>query len=225
MKRFISLALLLLLVSGCTLSYVSIIPMEPRVGKLGAKKIPLEVGLLIAPEASGSIFRSPDYPDFHGRPIIYPIEPYQLPIGEAFEKACLQVFSQLFEKATLIRNAEEAGNYRLVIEPRMTDFYLNLFYSNQGIRSIFEELVEGTCRVKISGALKSYGRTIWEKEMETPLGKDYRVNNFQLRGDVATFASETIVSAVKILAYQIVRESQGPPQPVRNWLEEVSPAR
>jgi hypothetical protein len=228
MKRFISLALLLMLVSGCTLSYVSNIPMEPRVGRLEAGKIPLEVGLRITPEARDSIFRSPDYPDFHGRPILYPIEPYQLPIGEAFEKVCLEAFSQLFEKVTLIRNSEEGKNYRLVIEPQLSHFSLDLFYTNYGNREgIYGEVVNQKCQVKVSGTLKSYGRTIWEKTLETPLETLNRVNNFQLRFQVASLASDTIVLGVKTLAYQMIQESQGPPPArlVRPWLEEVSPAR
>jgi hypothetical protein len=228
MKRFIALAFLLAMMSGCTHSYISQIPMNPQVEKLEGQKIPLEAALLITPEERGRIFRSPDYPNFKGRAIIYPIEPYQLPVGEAFEKACLDVFSHFFEKVTLIRNKEEDKNYRLVIEPQMNDFYLDLFYTNTGGRpSIYGELVDERCQVKVSGSLKSFGRTIWERTMETPMETVHRVNNFQLRNQVASFASDTIVLAVKMLAYQIVRESQNPPppQPVRNWQDEVSPAR
>jgi len=226
MKRFMAMALLLL-VSGCT-PYTSYISMNPQVEKLEGRKIPLEAALLITPESRGQIFKSPNYPNFHGRFIIYPIEPYHLPVGEAFEKACLQVFSHFFEKMTLIRTKEEGKNYRLVIEPQMNDFFLDLFYTNTSYREgINGELVDEKCQVKISGTLKSYGRTIWERDMQTPLESLHRVNNFQLRDQVASFASDTIVLGVKMLAYQIARESQSPPplQPVRNWLEEVNPGR
>jgi hypothetical protein len=227
MKRFIALAFLLAMMSGCTHSYISQIPMNPQVEKVEVKKLPLEVALLSTPEARGRIFRSPDYPNFHGRFVIYNIEPYHLPVGQAFERASLEVFSQFFEKVTLIRNKEEGRNYRLVIEPEMNEFYLDLFYINTGSRYIYEELVDERCKIKISGTLKSDGRTIWERAMETPLETKRWVNSYQLRNEVASFASDTIVLAVKMLAYQIVRESQNPPppQPVRNWQDEVSPAR
>jgi hypothetical protein len=227
MKRLIFLALLLVFMSGCALNTPYTIPMNTQVERMEGRKIPLEAALLITPEAREGIFRSPDYPNFHGRFVVYNIEPYQLPVGQAFERACLQVFSQFFEKVTLIRTREEGKNYRLVIEPQMNDFYLDLFYTSTGDRFIYEELVDERCKVKISGTMKSYDRTIWERVMETPLETKRWVNSYQLRNEVASFASDTIVLAVKMLAYQIARESQSspPPQPVRNWLDEVSPAR
>ena len=227
MKRLFFLIMPLLLIIGCT-PYTYNIPMNPQVERIEGRKIPLEAALLITPEARGKVFRSPDYPNFQGRAIIYPIEPYQLQVGEGFEKACLEIFSQFFEKVTLIRNRDEGKNYRLVIEPQMDVFSLDLFYTNYGYREgVSGEVVNEKCQVKVSGTLKSYGRTIWERTMETPLESLYRVNNYQLRNQVASFASDTIVLAVKMLAYQIVRESQNPPPPppFRNWMEGVSPAR
>jgi hypothetical protein len=228
MKRFMLFIMVIGLLSGCT-KIPYFVPMSPQIEPLEGRKIPLEVALLITPEARGRTFRSPDYPNFRGQFVVYGIEPYQLPVGEAFEKACLEIFSQVFEKVTLIRKAEEGKNYRLVIEPQMNDFYLDLFYTNTGSDrlGIYSEIVDEKCQVKVSGILKSYGRTIWEKAMETPMEKLQRVNNFQLRNQVAAFASETIVEAVKMLADQIIQESQTPPpaKPFQNWMEQIGPAR
>jgi len=228
MKRFILFILLVGIMAGCT-KVPYYVPMSPKVERLEGRKIPLEAALLITPETRGKTFRSPDYPNFNGQFVVYGIEPYQLPVGEAFEKACLETFSQVFEKVTLIHNTEEGKNYRLVIEPKMNDFYLDLFYVNTGTDrlGIYAELVFEKCQVKASGTLKSYGRTIWERTLETPLEKLQRVNNYQLRDQVADFASDTIVQAVKMLADQIIQESQTPPptKTFQNWTEQIGPAR
>jgi hypothetical protein len=228
MKRFVFFIMMIAIMSGCAKIPYSV-PMSPKVEPLEGRKIPLEAALLITPEAKGRIFRSPDYPNFMGQFVVYGIEPYQLPVGEAFEKACLETFLQIFEKVTLIRKAEEGKNYRLVIEPQLNDFYLDLFYTNTGSDrlGIYSEIVDEKCQVKVSGTLKSYGRTIWERPLETPMEKLQRVNNFQLRNQVAAFASDTIVEAVKMLADQIIQESQTPPpaKPFRNWMEQIGPNR
>lgn len=225
MKTFIGIVLLVTLLSGCAYNNPVLIPMKSVAEKLEVQKIPLEVGLLVPSETRDYVFDSPRYPNFSGRPIIYPIEPYRLAVGETFEKVALQVFSQFFEKVTLIRNSEEAKPYRLVVEPQLNEFYLNLFYTNTGNRYIYEELVDETCRLRVTGTLISYGKTIWEKKIETPLESKRWVNNFQLRDDVAGMASETIVLAVKTLGDQIAKESRPEPSPAKGWLEEVGSAK
>jgi hypothetical protein len=225
MKLRIFMIGLVLLLGGCAYYNPSLISMKPVAEQLTVQKIPLEVGLLVPSETRNYVFNSPQYPNFSGRPIIYPIEPYRLAVGEGYEKAALQVFSQFFEKVTLIRNGEETGRQRLVLELRLDDFYLNLFYTNTGMRYIYEELVDGTCRLKVTGTLKSYGKTIWEKKIETPLESRHWVNNFQLRDDVAGMASETVFLALKTLADQIAQESRPVPATGKGWREEVGPAK
>ena len=222
MKIFISLMVIgTLLFTGCAYESRYHIPMAPQVEKMEiTKTIPLEAALLITEESRDRIFKSLSFPDYHGNFIIYSIEPYQLPIGQAFEKAALQVFSQFFPKIHLIRNLDEAKNYQLVIEPRLTDFYLTLFYTNFG-RYIYNEVVDGRCRVKVTGTLFSREKVIWEKTIETPLAIEHWVNNYWLKDSVGKLASDTLVLALKIMAFQIVRESQLPPSPPRGWLEEI----
>ena len=199
--------------------------MTPRVEKIEiGRPIALEAGLLITEETRNQIFKSPPYPDYKGNFIIYYIEPYRLPIGQAFEEASLETFSQIFQKVHLIRNAEEGKNYPVVIEPKLADFHLSLFYTNHGL-IYANELVDGKCSVKVTGTLLSQGRPIWQKSVETPLETQSWVRTDRLIDDVSGLASDTIVLALKELAFLIEKESQGPPRPVRGWLEGIGGRR
>ncbi len=114
----------ILFISGC--AYTNQIAMAPKAERMEiTKPISLEVALLITEESRSQIFKSssPDYPYQYP---LYFIEPYQLPIGEAFEKAALQIFSQVFQKVDLIRTPEEAKNYKVILEPRLADFSVHL---------------------------------------------------------------------------------------------------
>jgi hypothetical protein len=195
--------------------------MTPRVEKIElGKPIPLEAGLLITEETRNQIFKSPPYPDYKGNFIVYSIEPYRLPIGQAFEDASLKIFSQIFEKVHLIRNAQEGQNYPVVIEPKLSDFNLSLFYFRHGLY-IYDELVDGQCSVKVTGTLLSQGRPIWQKSIETPLETNHWVNSHWLIDNVSELASDTIVLALKELAFLMERESQEPSPPVKGWLEGI----
>jgi hypothetical protein len=222
MKKFFLIILVMaMFFTGCAYDRAYKAKMAPHVEKIEiGRPIPLEAGLLITQESRDRIFKSPSYPDYHGNFIIYSIEPYQLPIGQAFEEAALQTFSQIFQKIHLIRNVEEAKNYPVVIEPKLTDFSLSLFYFNYGLY-IENELVDGRCSVKISGTLLSKGRPIWQKSIETPPETRHWVNSYWLIDDVSGLASETLVLALKELALLMDKESKGPPQLPRGWLEEI----
>ncbi len=199
--------------------------MMPHVEKIEiGRTIPLEAGLLITEETRNQIFKSPPYPDYKGNFIIHYIEPYQLPIGQAFEEASLKTFSQIFQKVHLIRNAEEGKNYPVVIEPKLADFYLSLFYTNAGLIHN-NEFVDGRCSVKVAGTLFRQGRLIWQKSFETPMEAKSWVNSDWLIDSVAELASDTIVLALKELALLMEKESHGPPPPVRGWLEEIEGKR
>jgi hypothetical protein len=214
-----------MLFTGCASDFSYKAKMTPHVEPIEiGKPIPLEAGLLITQESRERIFKSPPYPDYRGNFIIYHIEPYQLPIGRAFEEASLQTFSQIFQKVHLIRNAEEAKNYPVVIEPKLADFNLSLFYSNYGLY-IYNELVDGQCRVKITGTLSNQGRPIWQKSIETPLETKHWVNSHWLINDVSELASDTIVLALKELAFLMEKESVNPPPAARGWLEDIGPVK
>ena len=224
-KLFSTIMIGAVLLTGCAYDFSYKAKMAPRVEKIEiGKPIPLEAALLITQESGDRIFKSPPYPDYHGNFIIYHIEPYQLPIGQAFEEASLQTFSQIFQKIHLIRNAEEAKKYPVVIEMKLVNFYLSLFYSNIGLY-IYNELVDGQCSVKVSGLLLSQGRPIWQKSIETPLETKRWVNSYWLINNVSDLASDTIVLALKEMAFLIEKESVGPPLPTRGWLEEIGVKR
>ncbi len=226
MKRLITILITgVVLFTGCAYNSGYKAKMIPHVEKIEiGKQIPLEVGLLITQESRDRIFKSPPYPDYRGNFIIYPIEPYQLLIGQAFEEASLKTFSQIFQKVHLIRNAEEGRNYPIVIEPKLSDFFLSLFYFNYGPYN-YNELVDGRCSVKVTGTLLNQGRPIWQKSIETPLATQRWVNSDWLIDNVSELASDTIVLSLRELAFLMEKESQGPPPPVRGWLEEIGGKR
>lgn len=212
----------ILFISGC--AYTNQIGVAPKVEKMGiTKPIPLEVALLITEESRNQIFKSSSYTDY---PFDYPpyyIEPYQLPIGEAFEKAALQVFSQVFQKVHLIRTPEEAKNYQLILEPKLADFYLHLVYYAFGYR-YQNSFVDIQCQAKVVGTLSNQGRTIWQKTFETPLEIEHPAVSELLGNMVGEQASDTVVLALKELGRKMMEESQASPQavrPVPGWLEEI----
>ena len=210
--------------AGCAYNQSTRIPMVPDVGEMiTGKPIALEASLLITDETRGRIFKSPSYPDNRLNFAYYYIEPYQLPIGEAFEEACLKIFSQVFQKVTLIRTPEEAKNYPVVIEPKLTDFSLHLSYTTFNYR-IYDSVVDGWCTAKVLGTLINQGRPIWQKTIETPLETQRWVySNYWTKDHVAKLASDTMVLALKELAVRMVKESQGPPPPMPGWLEGIEP--
>ena len=221
MKSFkiISIIGAILFISGC--AYTNQIAMAPKVERIEiSKPIPLEVALLISEESRSQIFKSspPDYPyEWPG----YFIEPYQLPLGEAFEKAALQIFSQFFQKVDLIRTPEEAKKYQVILEPRLADFSVHSDYYGFNDWVGYHGVVFIHCRTKVVGTLRNQGKTIWQKTIETPKVTQYPVLNQLLGTLVGEEASDSMVQALEDLARNMVQESHGPPRPGRGWLEEI----
>jgi hypothetical protein len=144
-----------------------------------------------------------------------------LRIRQAFEKAALQIFSRVFRKVTLLRTLEEAKNQPLVIEPKLEDFYFQLTYSVYALYRPRTELVDGQCKVKVAGTLINRGSPVWQKRVETPIKTDSWVSDDWLGKRVGKLASDTLVLALKDLAYRMVEDSQRPAQPTHGWLEEI----
>jgi len=207
--------------TGCAPQQPYQLPVAPRIGSIGLDQpIPLDVGLLISGESRDRIFSSAPYPERRlGNPI-YTLEPYQIPIGQAFEKAALQIFSRVFQKVTLLRTAKEARSYPVVLEPGLEDFTLHLTYSRYALY-YSSEVTDGQCQVRIAGTLTSRGRPVWQKRIETPVKTERWVTDDWLGKSVGEFASDTIVLALKDLAYRLVEDSQKPVQSPGGWLEEL----
>jgi hypothetical protein len=209
--------------AGCAYQQPYHIPLAPEVGSIGLEKpIPLEVGLLISEESRDRIFASAPYPDRRfGDDPLYKVEPYQLAVGQTFEKAALQIFSRAFRKVTLLHTLEEARSYPLVIEPRLEDFYFHLAYYVYALYRPRTELVDAQCKVQVAGTLLSRGTPIWQKRIETPVQADSWVSDYWLGKSVGKLASDTLVLALKDLAYRMVEDSKRPQQPTPGWLDEI----
>lgn len=212
-----------LFLAGCAYQGSLTEPVVSTVEKLDiVRPIPLEAGLLITEESRNQIFKSPSYADYQGDSPFYKIEPYRLAIGQTFEKAGLDILSQIFQKVHLIRSAQEARNYRLVIEPKLVNFHLHLFYNVFGLH-MNNELVDMKCQVKVIGTLISQGKPVWQKTIETPLETKTRVYTFWLQEEVGALAADTMVLALKDLALRMVEESRPRPGLVSGWLEKIKP--
>jgi hypothetical protein len=223
MRKFFFLFLMatLVLISGCAYQSPYQIPLAPRVGTMGIEKpIPLDVGLLISEESRNRVFTSALEPDRRLGNSIYTLEPYQFPIGQAFEQSALQIFPRVFQKVTLLRTAEEAKNYPVVLDLRLEDFTFHLDYYRYTIY-YYSEVVDGQSQARIAGTLISRGKPVWEKRIETPIKTTRWVSDDWLRKSVGELASDTMVLALKDLAYRLVEDSQRPVQEPRGWLEGI----
>jgi hypothetical protein len=222
--KIISLMLILgalFFITGCAHEKAYPILLAPQEEKLNiGKPIPLAAGLFIDRESRERVYKSPSYPDYRGDFPVYFIEPYQIPVGPSLEKAELQIFSQAFREIHIIQKPEDINNTPLVIELKVADFSLPLFYNVYGHRGIENELVSGRCTVKISGTLLFHQKTLWQATIETQDNRRW-VNSSWLRDRVRDLASDTLVLALKELAEKMVKESQSPPKPVEGWLDKV----
>ena len=142
-------------------------------------------------------------------------------MGEAFEKAAVQIFSQVFQKVHLIRSPEEAKNSKLIFETGLADFSLKLSYNVIDYRYYYT-VVDIRCQAKVRGKLINQGQTIWEKTVETPLQTEHLVNSELLSAIVGEKASDTIILALKGLASKVMEESMAPSRPPQGWLEKIN---
>ena len=199
---------LVLLNTGCTSLVPSRISLTPQVGSLEIESvIPLEAALLISEESTNRLFVSAAYPDYKVNPPVYFLEPYQLPIGRAFEAAALKAFAQVFKKITLVRTPEQAGSYLLVVEPKLEDFYLHLNYYTMDYRGMYNQQVDGKCQVKITATVFSKGKPVWQKKIKTPIESGFWVTTPWLDDRVGELAAETLVLGLSDLAVQLAKDN------------------
>jgi hypothetical protein len=214
MKKTIALFLmpvlfagLVLLNTGCA-SSVRQLSVRPQVGSLEIENgIPIEVALLITEEARDRIFISPRYPEYQVNPPFFILEPFQLPIGRAFESAAVEVFARVFKKVTLVRTTEQAGTYPLVVEPKLDDFSLRLNYYTFDHRFPYNQAADGKCQAKISTTVFSKGKLIWRKNLKTPMESGFWVSTPWLGDKVGELAADTLVSGLKELALRLAKDN------------------
>lgn len=131
--------------------------MLPQVANLGIeRKIPMEAGLFITEETKNYVFR--------GRPDSYygwNLEHY-FPLGSSLEEVSLQVFSQVFEKVTVVRKWSQSVKNKIVIEPQIEDFHFSYpFY--------YSVVVHAASRIKLKMSIwDNKNSKIWEKSLESP---------------------------------------------------------
>jgi hypothetical protein len=213
---------LALISSQCAYNKIENIPIpSPSVKTDLGNPFPLEAGLLITNQTREQVFQSQSIPDIINDYFGNPLEPYQLPVGQAFEEACVQVFSRLFQKIHLIRTLEEGKNYPVVIEPKLLDFDFHLSYSTFLMRR-FQVRIDARSQAKIICTLKIRNRPIWQDSVKTKPMYQRWFDEYQLRNNVGIQASETILKALEELAVKLAEESRKP-QAVRGWLEEINP--
>jgi hypothetical protein len=198
---------LVLLNTGCA-SYIRQLSVTPEVGSLEIENgIPMEIALLITEEVRDRIFISPRYPEYQINPPFFILEPFQLPIGRAFEAAAVEVFARVFKKVTLVRTLEQAGTHLPVVEPKLEDFTLRLTYYTFEHRFPYNQSADGKCQAKISTSVFSKGKLIWRKSIKTPRESGFWVTTPWLGDKVGELAADTLVSGLKDLALQLAKDN------------------
>lgn len=212
-----------LISSSCAYNKIDQIPMSPPLVKRDfGKPFPLEAGLLISEQTRGQVFQSKAMPDMMNDYLWGALEPYQIPVGQIFEEASVQIFSGIFQKIHLIRSREEGNKYPLIIEPKLLDFDFHLRYATFYLNWSYLVRVDARSQTRVSGSLIVGDRAIWQNSYKTPVIYQRWFDDYQLKEKVGQQASETITQALEELAGIMVEESRKP-QAVRGWLEELSP--
>jgi hypothetical protein len=212
-----------LISSSCAYNKIDQIPITPPLVKTDfGKPFPLEAGLLITEQTREQVFQSKPVPDMMTDYLWGVLEPYRLPVGQAFEEASIQIFSKIFQKIHLIRSLEEGKKYPLIIEPKLLDFGFRLRYATFYNGWSYLVMVDAWSQAKVSGTLKIHDRAIWQNSVNTPVINQRWFDNYQLRKNVGQEASQTITQALEALAVIMAEESRKP-QAARGWLEELNP--
>lgn len=208
--------------SGCAYNKIDLIPMAPPLVKTDfGKPFPFEAGLLITERTKEQVFQSKSSPDRVTDYFYYTFEPYQLPVGQAFEEASIQIFSRVFQKVHLIRSLEEGKKYPLIIEPKLLDFDFHLLYSTLFTSISYQTVIDTLSKAKVSGTLKINDRAIWENSVKTPVIIQRWIDEYQMTKKIGEQASETITKALEELAAIMAEESRRPQAP-RGWMEELN---
>lgn len=214
---------LALISTSCVYNKINPIPMTPQfVHKDLGNPFPFEAGLLITEQTRAQVFRSQSIPDIATNYVWETLEPYQLPVGQAFEEASIYIFSRIFQKVHLIRTLEEGKKYPIIIEPKLHDFDFHLRYANLIHRSSNQVVIDARSQAKVSCSLKIDSRVIWQNSVKTPVIYQRWFDHYGLRKNVGDLSSERITQALEELAVIMTEESRKP-QAARGWLEELNP--
>jgi hypothetical protein len=181
------LGIYLLFCSGCVYK----VPLSPNVPNLQlGKKLPLEAALLITEETRNYIFKGkPD--TFAGSGFSY-----EIALGEALEKASIGIFSQIFDKITLVRTREEAKKYKIFIEPKVEDYHFRFAASFLTVDTVYS-------KIRIQARVASRDVNIEEESDESPEyeGRLYGKNA------LAGTASAALVHSLGTIAIKISEDA------------------
>ena len=178
--------------NACTVN----VPLEPKAGLLGVahKRLPVSAALLITDQLSNYILR--DYPDsFTGA-----TREHVFPLGQAVERASIQVFSQIFNQLVVVRDIQEAKKYDLYLTPEIENFhfeYDQLSYAGFAIAVVV--------KITIRGILSSGDSIIWQLSVESP---EQRAGpwaiNFSFEKETGYATCKAIVYDLKKIAIDII---------------------
>jgi hypothetical protein len=212
-----------LIISNCAYNKIDLIPMAPPIVKADfGNPFPFETGLLIYQKTREQVFLSPSIPDILNQYYWRTLEPYQLPVGQTFEEASIQIFSRIFPKIHLIRSLEEGQKYPLIIEPKLLDFDFHLRYATISQYISYQVFFETWSQAKVLVTLKIHDRPIWQNTAMPYMIHQSWYDDYYLINNVGQQASETITQALGKVAVLLLDESRKP-QTVRGWLNELHP--
>jgi hypothetical protein len=125
---------------GCTIK----VPMHPEVSSIEPKwHMAVEAALFIPEDSPNYFFKG--YPES----VTASARLHEFPLGPALEKVCVDTFSQMFEKVTVLRRREEAKDFPIVIEPRIEWFEFELGFLTPSYTSTISLTVNVTSGHKV----------------------------------------------------------------------------
>ncbi len=182
------------LLCSCTIK----VPMTPNVVQIEIKeKLPVEAGLLITEETRNYIF--------NGKPESFTgsARPHEFPLGQALENTSVPTFSQIFQKVTLARTANEARNFKIFLEPKIEEFH---FRYDTISYALFAVAVISKIKVRVT--LASGETKVWERSLESPeQRKGPWVANFGFEREVGESASDALGVALRQIALEIANDA------------------
>jgi hypothetical protein len=179
--------------SGCAVK----VPLSPDIPNLQfGKKLPVEAALLITEETRNYIFTGRS-DSLTGRGTSY-----ELAFGETLEKTSIEIFSQIFDKITVVRTQEEAKKYTIYVEPKIEDFH---FWFATDIIPIYGAIIVSS-RIKVHIRAGRRDVSIKEESVESPEYQS-KPGVFKAEKDLGGTASAALVYTLGKIAIQLSEDA------------------
>ena len=179
------------------------VPLNPAVERLAVyRKLPVQAALLISEGDKNYVYKvTPSVEQLSG--IVH-----AFPLGEALEKDCVQIFSQIFMGVQVVRTPAEAEKFKMVIAPKIDEFSFR-YDEGKGSYSDIRYIVP-TAAMKVKTTLYREGTQVWEKSVKSPEQQKTIPYNqaFTNEDEMGEVASRALNYAMKKIAEDIAQDPE-----------------